>query len=143
MARAGQEITFTTLLLPHTPTVRPSELIEPPADSNDPKRIEVVTDGDNLTVVKLVSEMDPINKIRYQTWVMLNDTGNLAEAGPLASDARVAIVGLNYNGDVWQEAIVDGTTLRYRGNDDSAKARKHSGKPLEMPDELRPDGTGE
>jgi len=137
MARAGQEITFTTLLLPHTPTIRPSELIEPPADSKDPKRIEVVTDSDDLTVVKLVSEMDPSNEIRYETWVMLNDTGKSAEAGPLASDARVAIVGLNYNGEVWQEAMVDGTTLCFRGSDDTAKARKHAAKPLEMPKEFK------
>jgi hypothetical protein len=137
MARAGQEITFTTLLLPHAPTVRPAELIEPPADSKDPKRIEVVSDGDDLTVVKLVSEMDPTNRIRYETWIMLNDTGKAVEAGPLASDARVAIVGLNHRGEVWQEAIVDGTTLRYRGSDESAKARRHTAQPLQMPEELR------
>jgi len=137
MARAGQEITFTTLLLPHTPIIRPSELLEPPLDSKDPKRIEVLTDGDDLTVVKLVSEMDPTNKIRYETWVMLNETRKPAEAGPLASDARVAIVGLNHRGEVWQQAIVGGTTLRFRGSDDSAKARKHTATPLEMPNELK------
>jgi len=137
MARAGQEITFTTLLLPHVPTVRPSELIEPPADSEDPKRIEVVADGDDLTVAKLVSEIDPVHKFRYETWVMLNDTGKSVEAGPLASDARLAIVGLDRNGEIGQEAMVDGTTLRYRGRDDSAKARKHTAEPLVMPQEFK------
>ena len=136
MVRAGQEITFTTVLLPHAPVMDPSSLLTPRADSTDPRRIEVVRDEDDLTVLKVISEMDPMNKTRYETWVMLNDTGKLAEAGRLASDALVAIVGHNPDGTIQQRAIAGGTTLRYQGADETAPARKLPVGPLVMPQEL-------
>lgn len=136
MVRAGQEITFTSILLPHTPTITPKDLLNPPADSKDPKRIEVVRDDDGLTVVKAITELDPWNKIRFETWVMLNDTGKLAEAGPLASDGLVAIVGHNYDGTIQNRAVAGGTVLRYRGNDESATARKLQLAPVVMPEYL-------
>ena len=136
MVRAGQEVTFTSVLLPHAPLIKPSSLLDPPADSTDPKRIEVIRDDDNLTVVKVIGEMDPVHKLRYETWVMLNDTGKLAEAGRLASDGQVAIVGHSHDGAILHRAVAGGTRLRYRGVDETAKARKLRLTPLTMPDAL-------
>jgi len=137
MARAGQEFTFTSILLPHVPSQTPSHLLHPPADSKDRKRIEVVTDADNLTVVKLIHEVDPVHKFRYETWVMLNDTGKPATGGPLASDGRVAVVGHHYNGSIQHRVVIGGKTLTYRGADESAKARKRPVRALEMPREYK------
>ncbi len=136
MVRAGQEITFTTVLLPHAPMINPSSLLNPPVDSTDPKRIEVIRDEDNLTVLKVIGEMDPTNKIRYETWVMINDTGKLAEAGRLASDALVAIIGHGPNGDIINRAVVGGSVLRYKDADEMATARKLQPTPLVRPAEL-------
>ena len=137
MVRAGQELTFTSVLLPHVPLMKPSSLLDPPSDSKDPKRIEVVHDDDGLTVVKVIGEMYPAHKRRYETWVMLNDTGKRAEAGPMSSDARVAIVGHNHNGAILHRAIVGGSALRYRGVDETARARKLKLTPLVMPAAFR------
>jgi hypothetical protein len=136
MARAGQEITFTSILLPHVPSITPRDFLEPPPDSQDPERIELVRDDDELTVVKATSEMDPMNKIRYDTWVMLNRTGKLAAAPPLASDGLVAVIGLDHRGVIRHRVVVGGRTLSYAGNDESAQARKHEAKPLRVPPEL-------
>ncbi len=136
MVRAGQEITFTSVLLPHSPVINPSSLISPPADSTEPQRIEIVRDEDNLTVVKVVGCMDPQNRDYRETWVMINDTGQMAEAGRLASDALVAVVGHNPDGSVQQRAIVGGTSLRYQNADETGAARKLPVSPLLMPQDL-------
>ncbi|MHB9024153.1 MAG: DOMON domain-containing protein [Armatimonadota bacterium] len=131
MVRAGQEITFTSVLLPHAPVLKPSGLITPPADSKDPKRIEVIRDEDNLTVVKVVGGTTPTG-----TWIMLNDTGKLAEAGPLASDGLLAVAGLGADGKPQQLAVAGGTILRYQNEDATARARKLLLTPLTMPASL-------
>jgi hypothetical protein len=138
MAQPGQEITFTTVLLPHVPSITPREFLEPPADSKDPKRIEIAHDDDGLTVVRATSEMDPMNKIRWETWVMLNDTGKLASAGPLASDGLIAVIGHDHAGQIDRRVLVGGTVLRYRDADEAPKARKLEAKPLQMPPDLIP-----
>jgi len=137
MVRAGQEITFTSVLLPHVPTLKPKHLLEPPADSKDPKRIEVAHDDDDLTVVKVISEMDPVNKHRREAWVMLNETATLKKAGPLESEGLVAVIGHHYNGKINSRAVVRGQVLRYRGNDESAGARKHEPKSVKLPADYR------
>jgi len=124
MVRAGQEITFTSVLLPHAPTFTPQDLLDPPADSKDPKRIEVLRDDDRVTAVKAVSETDPWHKIRLETWVLLNDTGTSVQAGPLDSDATVAIVGLAPDGTIQHRAVVGGSALRFRKKDEWSTARK-------------------
>jgi len=136
MTRAGQELTFTTVLLPHAPIFKPAELLDPPADSKDPKRIEIAAEGDNLTVVKVVSGMNPDGRHRTETWLMLNDTGKLAEAGPLAADGIVSIISRNAKGAVLHRVVVGGKTLRYRDTDESGKARKLPAGPLTVPKSL-------
>ncbi|MHB9024196.1 MAG: sugar-binding protein [Armatimonadota bacterium] len=131
MARAGQEVTFTSVLLPHAPMLNPSALLTPPADSKDPKRIEIVRDDDNLTVLKVISEVG-----RGETWLMLNDTGKPAQAGPLESDGRIAVVVLDAKGAIQQRAVAGGTLLRFRGIDESAGARKLPVGPLVRPAEF-------
>ena len=94
-------------------------------------------DDDGLTVLKVVGEMYPSHKRRYETWVMLNDTGKRAGAGPVSSDARVAVVGHNHDGSLLHRALVGGTVLRYRGVDETARARKLKPTPLVMPAAFR------
>ncbi|MHB9023932.1 MAG: sugar-binding protein [Armatimonadota bacterium] len=137
MTRVGQEVTFTTLLLPHQPTHAPAALIDPPADSKEPKRIEVIRDDDNLTVVKLIWQADSMHPFRYETWVMLNETGKPAAAGPLASDGLLAVVGHHFDGRITTRAVAGGTTLSYRGADETAAARKLLLTPLQKPAELK------
>jgi hypothetical protein len=130
MARQGQEVTFTSVLLPHAPTLKPSALLAPP-DGKEPPRIEVVRDDDHLTVLKVISEMD-----RATTWVMLNATGARAQAGPLDSDAQLALVTLDARGAITQRVIAGGNLLRFHEIDESARARKLPAGPLMMPAEF-------
>jgi hypothetical protein len=134
MVRAGEEITFTSILLPHAPTFTPQDRLEPPADSKDPKRIEVLRDDDRATVVKAVSETDPWHKIRFETWVLLNDTGESVQAGPLESDATVAVVGLAPDGTLQHRAVAGGSALRFRDRDEWSGARKLQPAAVEIPD---------
>ncbi|MHB9131802.1 MAG: sugar-binding protein [Armatimonadota bacterium] len=133
MARAGQELTFTTVLLPHAPMLSPKDLIEPPAGSKDPARIEVVRDDDHVTVLKVIYETDPVNKTRYETWLMLNDTGTVVKAGPLESDAAVAMVDLDGKGNIINRVMSGGTLLRFKDADLSTAARKPKLGPVEVP----------
>ncbi|MHB9133994.1 MAG: DOMON domain-containing protein [Armatimonadota bacterium] len=136
MVRAGQELTFTSVLLPHSPMINPSALLNPPTGSKDPKRIEVVQDDDNLTVVKVVYDLNADSRFPFETWVMLNDTGKIAKAGPLESDGLVSVIGLNYQGNILNRAVAGGNLLRFRNADQSAQARKPKLGPVVMPAEF-------
>jgi hypothetical protein len=136
MVRAGQEISFTSVLLPHAPTFTPQDLVEPPADSKDPKRIEVLQDDDQVTVLKGISETDPWNKIRFETWVLLNETGKSVKAGPVESDAAVAVVGLAPDGTIQNRAVAGGSALRFRDRDEWGTTRKLRSAPAEVPEQL-------
>jgi len=129
MAHAGQEITFTSVLLPHAPMINPSFLLTPPADSKDPKRIEMVQDDDSLTAVKVISEAG-------ETWVMLNDTGTAAEAGPLASNGLLAVIGVDAKGAVTTRTVAGGTMLIFRGVNETTRVRQLPLAPVTMPAEL-------
>jgi len=139
MVRAGQTVTFTTVLLPHKPVQKPRELLAPPAGSKRPKLLDMLVDGDDLTAVKLVHHVklprrrDPQPR---QTWLILNDTGKSAQAGPLTSDGRVALVTIDKNGNIVHRVVMDGKTLRFKDADESAKARKPAVAGLSMPKEL-------
>ncbi len=120
MTRPGQVITFTSVVLPHAPTLSPQDLLQPPPESKDAARIEVVHDDDNLTVLKVVTDTGA--GYGYPYWIMLNHTGVLAKAGPLESDAWVALVRLSPDGkSVADQAVAGGTVLRYNGVDLSDK----------------------
>jgi hypothetical protein len=134
MTKPGQRLTFTTVLLPHVPTFTPKTLLEP-TDAKEPKRIEIIRDDDAVTVLKVVSESDPINKIRTESWVLLNDTGALVEAGPLASDATIAVVDRDMAGNIISQTMAGGATLRFGGKDLSKSARKVKIGPLERPED--------
>jgi len=134
LVRAGQELTFTSVLLPHTPSFTPKDFLEPREGSGEPKRIEVARDDDDVTVVKGIAETDPANKLRCETWVMINDTGKTVKAGPIESDAQVAVVGHDFGGKIAHRAIVGGTSLRYKDADELAAARRHEAKPYVVPE---------
>ncbi|HEY3418139.1 MAG TPA: hypothetical protein VGM23_14775, partial [Armatimonadota bacterium] len=61
MTAPGQEITFTSVLLPHYPMLAPQDLLNPPKEANDIPHIETVRDDEKLTVLKVVTESDPNN----------------------------------------------------------------------------------
>jgi len=136
MARAGQKLSFTSVLLPHVPTITPKHLIEPPPESKEPTWIEVARDDDSVTVVKAIAELDPLHKFRREIWVMINDTEEMVSAGPIESDALVAVVGHDRRGGIQHRALVGGSVLRYRDQDESARARKLDPLPVQMPKEL-------
>jgi len=136
MVRAGEDMSFTSVLLPHAPTFTPKDLLEPPADSKDPKRIEVLQDDDRATVVKAISETDPWNKIRFETWVLLNDAAQSVKAGSLESDASLAVVGLAPDGSIQNRATVGGSALRFRNRDEWPAARKLQATPVAVPEPL-------
>ncbi len=123
MTKPGQEITFTSVLLPHAPTLSPQDLLQPPPESEEAPRIEVVQDDDNVTVLKVVSDTD--GRFGYPYWVMINNTGAVVKAGPLESDAWVVVVRMNPDGTtVADPSMTGGTVLRVNGVDLSATARK-------------------
>ena len=136
MARVGQTIVFTTVLLPHAPTFKPTELLDPPPGSKETQRLTVAVDRDDLTVIQAVTEVDPWHKFRYENWIVLNDTGKLAGAGPIETDGLVAAVGHHHKGRIDGRVVAGGQTLRYRGKDESAKARLLKVTPLAMPKDL-------
>ena len=133
MARPGQHVTFTSILLPHAPSFHPAELVSPGADPNTPRRIWVAVDRDDLCAIKVIHQPDALGKRRYETWVMINDTGKPAEAGPLRSDGLVAVIGHDHKGRVRHRVVVGGQVLAYRGQDESVKARKVEAGALGMP----------
>ncbi|MHB9024118.1 MAG: sugar-binding protein [Armatimonadota bacterium] len=136
LAQAGQEITFTAVLLPHSPVFNPKSLLQPPADGKEPVRLEVIRDDDKVTVVKAITQPDPTHAFLYETWVMLNETGGAIKAGPLESDGQVAVVGFNYSGKIAQRGVAGGALLRFRDADESAQARKAPAAPLKRPAEF-------
>ncbi|OPZ82516.1 MAG: hypothetical protein BWY76_02687 [bacterium ADurb.Bin429] len=125
MTRPGQEITFTSVLLPHAPMLAPGELLQPPVEKNLTPHIEVAHDDEQVTVVKVVTESDPTNRIRSEYWVCFNATGGLVQAGPFETDAQVAVLRLNHDGTrVEDRTMTGGAVLRFRDVDETAKARK-------------------
>jgi len=137
MPAAGQTFTFTTVLLPHAPVLKPSQLIDPPADAKHPKYIEIFKETDEVTVLKAVIDVEPARPWRNEVWIMLNNTGKLVEAGPLASDGTIAVIGKDYNGRLRHRAVAGGKVLRFDGKDESAKARKVDVRALELPASLK------
>jgi len=136
LVEKGRVLTFTSVLLPHAPIREPKTLLEPRPGTGAPKHIEVAVDRDDLTVVKVIAVPLPGKGKRatpYETWVMLNRTGKLATAGPLASDAAVAVIGLDPRGRVQTRAIVGGSTLRFRDKDEMRRATRHEPKPMTVP----------
>ncbi len=134
--QAGQEIVFTTVLLPHGPVFKPRELIEP-LQPEEPKYLEILADTDQVAAVRVLCDIAPLHKVRNEVCVMLNDTGQLAEAGPIATDGLVAVVVHGVDGSIAQRAVAGGTVLRYRGKDEFAAASHAEVAALVKPEELQ------
>lgn len=133
MARAGEEITFTSVLLPHAPVLKPGDLLVPPAESGDTPRIEVLTDDNGVTGVRVISENTPPGAARKETWVLLNTSGKLAEAGPMSTDALLGIVTRDGKGVVTDQVLFGGNQLTFIGEDLSARARKAAAVEVKYP----------
>ncbi|HEY3417710.1 MAG TPA: hypothetical protein VGM23_12570, partial [Armatimonadota bacterium] len=139
MTAPGQEITFTTVLLPHAPTFTPQDLLQPPTEAKDTPHIQILRDDDAVTVMKVITTGDdPWGHTRYEHLVMFNASGMLVKVGPLESDAQMVIVRLSRDGlSVEDRAMIGGTILRVNGTDETARARKCApGQPV-VPDYLK------
>jgi hypothetical protein len=113
------------VLLPHGPMLAPKELLVPPAEAKYAPYIETIRDDEQVTVLKVITETDPNNRIRMEHWVCLNNTGGTITAGPFETDAQVAFLRLNGDGTrVEDRMMVGGKTLIFRNVDEGAKARK-------------------
>jgi len=136
MARPGQTVTFTTVLLPHKPTPTPGDLLAPPEGSRLPKMLQVLADRDDLTVVQVGHNLRVSRRsgVTWQdTYLVMNDTGKPVQVGPLTTDARVAVVTVDSTGKVLDRVMVDGKRLRYNNSDQSDKARRVAGRPVTLP----------
>lgn len=131
MAKTGQEFTFTTVLLPHTPTMTPADLLNPPADAKDVPRIEVVRDDNDVTVLKVISEAGGYNP-RNVTYLLLNTSGQTAKTDLLESDGLLAVVNCNKDGKVLSRAVVGGTSVRFQG-ENLAGAKTYQPTPAALP----------
>jgi len=60
----------------------------------------------------------------------------LVKAGPLESDAQVAIVGLAPDGTIQHRVVVGGSGLRFRERDEWPAASKLKPTPVETPKQL-------
>ncbi|MHB9133441.1 MAG: sugar-binding protein [Armatimonadota bacterium] len=134
MTKPGQEITFTSVLLPHAPMLSPKDLIQPPAEPKDMPRIEIIRDDESVTVLKVVT--DPYPTRRSEHWIMFNNTGTLVKAGPLESDAAIAVVRVSGK-NIEDRAMAGGTILRFLDVDETAKTRKTALNPPVVPDYLK------
>lgn len=140
MAHPGEEIVFTTLLLPHPPVRDPSQRIHPAPDSETREPwIEVLLDRDDATAVRVILQDNSVHKFENTAWILINDSGTVVEAGPLASDAQVAVVGKSHSGDIEHLVAAGGSVLRYRGEDRFEQARRPVPAPPEMPAALKED----
>ena len=63
--------------------------------------------------------------------------GEHQEAGPLASDAKVAVIGHNRRGQLQHRVQIGGTSLTYKGTNEAPKARRHDATPLVQPKDLQ------
>jgi len=109
LARKGQKLHFTTLLVPHMPILKPSRLVE---------QVQVLADTPSLTVMSVVLD-DPRHRRpgradRDTVWLMLNDTGKPAKAGKLDSDARQVYLQF-YNGKPSYVMAEGGTYVKFDG----------------------------
>jgi hypothetical protein len=132
MAREGEEIVFTSILLPHAPVLRPAELIVPPADSGELPRIDVLADDNGVSGVKVISENATSGRARKETWVILNTTGQ-ANEGALSTDGLLGIITRDGQGNITDRILVNGTRLQFIGVDEAAGARKPEPVPVEYP----------
>ncbi len=123
MARAGEEISFTSVLLPHAPVLQPADLLVPPPDSGDQPRIDVLSDDNGVTGVKVISENSPSGRARKETWVVLNTTGQPSE-GALSTNGLLGIITRDGQGNITDRIIVNGTSLQFIGVDESGQARQ-------------------
>ncbi|MHB9131217.1 MAG: sugar-binding protein [Armatimonadota bacterium] len=139
MTAPGQELTFTTVLLPHAPTLTPQHLLQPPPESKDTPRIQIIRDDNEVTVLKVVTMGDdPWGRQRNEHWVLLNNTGTLINAGLLESDAQMAMIRLSGDGKLIEDrVIIGGTVLRVNGIDEMARTRKCAPSQPVIPDTLQ------
>jgi hypothetical protein len=73
LAKQGERLHFTTLLLPHAPVTNPAELAA---------GITTLADSLTLTALRITAIKD------REDWVVLNDTGDAVTVGELETDAR-------------------------------------------------------
>ncbi len=96
MAQAGDRLHFTTLLLPHVPIPKPSELVD---------KIEVLTDSLDLTALHLNTQEN------REEWVLLNDSGKPFSGGGLETDARQLYLYVDTGRQPGKYVLAEGATF--------------------------------
>jgi hypothetical protein len=116
LARAGETKTFTTILLPHAPTLTPQDYAD---------FIKILTDTATATVVQVTTETDPTHPTRETHLLLLQDQpGQPVEAGALRSDALLALITHDPRGQLKAPTLVQGATLTLDAQDLTAPATK-------------------
>jgi len=106
MGRKGQQRHWTTLLLPHAPMRKPSELVD---------KIHVLADTLKLTALHVATDK------YYEDWMVLNDTGGKVTVGTIQTDARqVQLWVRNDRHGTFQDGWVlaeGGTFIKFNGKE--------------------------
>ena len=97
LAAAGQKLSFSTVLWPHQPNRDPAKWAA---------RLSAVVDTPNVAAVR--AKID--GKTTYL--MVVNDTGKVQTAGPVATDARLCIV-LESDGKPQRAMVYKGRTVTY------------------------------
>ena len=115
IARAGETRTFTTVLLPHPPDFDVTGFAD---------QARIVVDDDGRTLVHATVENDNLNHVREQYWVLLQDEPGEVKAEGFESDAQLAVIQIDRNGNVRPGVMVDGTKLWLNDANLTAEARQ-------------------
>jgi len=116
IVKAGQVLTFTTVLLPHKPAFD----VTPFA-----KRVEFLVDDNDNTLVRVQHDAGPLRREQLQTiWVQLHEGRGAVSAKGWACDARLAVVKRDHKGNLRAPLLVDGKQLTVDGTDLGSKARQ-------------------
>ena len=118
MPEAGQEVTFTTVLLPHAPTQTPETYAE---------KVKILQDDDASTAVRVI---DPRPRSIGEAILVLNEPGRSVELDAISTDARMALVLLDGEGKVTRRVVCDGTRLSVNGADEMSKAVTYTIEPF-------------
>ncbi len=95
MAQRGDKLHFTTLLLPHVPVPKPSEIVS---------KIEVLADTLEVTALHLNTQDDRAE------WVLLNDSGMTVTAGAVETDAEQLYLYVDTGKQPGKYVLAEGAT---------------------------------
>jgi len=118
MPEATHEVTFTTILLPHAPTQTPETYAA---------KVKMLRDDDESTAVRVA---DPRPRSTQEAIVVLNEPGRSVALDAISTDARMALVLLDGEGNPTRRVVCGGTRLSVNGTDQMPKALTYAVEPF-------------